>query len=435
MTSPLTALGSLAGKAGGPLMLVPIAAGLVIGSILVYPAIRGALPEGTVPAGGVAVYGCPGVGQPLAHINRGERVLLTGRTEDGSWYEVHYAGPEPARVWVEAPPFRIEGEPMSLPVVRCRLDMLARSFPAGATLTPIGAPPSPSPSASVPASVEPSASASAPPATQPPTTPSPRTPPPDTEPPRTAPPSVGPSDPPGDETGPEITDLRAQPRLIQVPGGGLRCDDTATVQVSVTDSSGVATVDLEWDPPGPAPVTGSRMTPAGGGQYQGQITATETWTEGDPPYTVVASDRVGNSNRASGSLHAVYCDQTPPMVSSLDYEPDIFVCSSPTVSFAASAEDPSGVDVILHWTPPGLEPTSGTMDRVRDGRYRLAVTLTRITGPDQVDFRLVVTDGAGNVNDSQTASVPVSGAICERPAMSVDREADAEALRLPGVSH
>ncbi len=103
----LSGLGALGAGSG----LLAIGAGLLVGvagsaALLATNTVHfGGAPGGpAVNAGTLALVACPDTGPVIGHIKKGERVLLTGRSSDGSWLEVFFPAPAQnlTRAWTRA---------------------------------------------------------------------------------------------------------------------------------------------------------------------------------------------------------------------------------------------------------------------------------------------------------------------------------------------
>ena len=160
----------------------------------------------------------------------GQRMLITGKSADGAWLQIHYAGPGLNFGWVEAASVRALGPLDDIAVVECETAVaVASPFSPEPTLTEVGSfvptpPPTPSP-----------------PPTPPPTpTPRPATPRPATPRPATPAPT------PVDASPPKISSPVAEP--VEFWGNSTSCGNTSTtITLTAEDpESGIARVQLFW---------------------------------------------------------------------------------------------------------------------------------------------------------------------------------------------
>lgn len=276
----------------------------------------------TIPDATAAYHACPGT-SPLGDLHRGDRVLLTGVSEDGAWYELRSPIDLLDRAWVPAAVVTPD-EDLDLPVVGCGLtdEELATvagvveaddadgatttttttTEPGAATTTdPADGPtppgptePGPGTTPSGPTTVPSGSATTAPPGEGPTPTPPP-----------TSPPTVPPTSPttPPDTTGPTIGGFQRSVAAINETGSEFCLPPaTSTVRASVSDPSGVTSVTLLWSFTGAGgTVSGSRPMTLQGGAYQatlGPFTATTINTvigSVDVNWSVTATDGAGNT--------------------------------------------------------------------------------------------------------------------------------------------
>lgn len=326
MIAPATSSGWLSRI--GYFAAIPVAA-TVIAGLLLGALAAGAflLFSGPSPSTRVAaLYGCPKAGAPIGEVADGDRLLVTGRSEDGEWYEVYYGTPGQERLWAPAGAFDLEGDPGALPTADCRvgqspLDVELR------TLTPAISPrvtegPTTTPTASV--SPGPPTPTLRPTATSrtpiPPTVaPSRDTPPPTPRPTPTPPPSPTPSPVP-DTTPPIVANLSSDNDNFYHPGSS-GCDTDVEVSAQATDASGIESVVLLYRLPNENLFQSQAMTRIGTtSTYVTTLVAQLDWPDPaafpeasyDIEYYVSATDGAGNSARfpPSGSEAVVqlqYC--------------------------------------------------------------------------------------------------------------------------------
>lgn len=226
------------------------------------------LGEGTLdlPDASAAYHACPGSG-PVGEVHRGDRVLLTGVSEDGRWYEVRSPFDLLDRVWVPASAVTPDAS-IELPEVSCGLSEDELVLATGEILeTTTTTPDDTTTSTTLPENATTSTTGPESPTTVPGQVTTPTTSPPATA-PTTQPPATTqpPSTVPPDTTGPVINVTSISAPKIMVAGTefcGL--PTTTTVTVAVSDPSGVSSVALRWNPDGPPPAAQKAMVPSGGG--------------------------------------------------------------------------------------------------------------------------------------------------------------------------
>lgn len=288
-----------------------IAAGGVLGYRLGTSGAVDVLGEGTIDAGGVAVeyHDCPGTG-PAGRFHRGDRVLITGRDEAGTWVEVRSPVDALDRVWIPAAVVTPDAD-LEVPVVDdCTLDDGTTLELAGGEIVTTTTTDTTLPDEETTTTTE-GPSPSAPPATAPPPAPGPSTPTP-TAPPVTPPPA------PSDTTGPTITSIQRTVPLIRAGGYNEFCTATALtsdVSAVVTDPSGVASVVATWSfrhnglPTGQLR-TGSVPLTFSNGAWRGTIGpfTTPNYVQIDKTvdlgWSIVATDTHGNSRTMAAGPNA-----------------------------------------------------------------------------------------------------------------------------------
>ncbi len=188
----LANIGSMFSQSAFQAVAAGLLTGAVVGSTVVASGILSAEPQREEPKF-VALLACPGGGPELARVPAGQELLITARSEDGTWLEVYVGQPGVTYAWAPAPALRAASALDALPVSECDTSQ---------TFLPTLGPPETTgvPSTGVPATVVPTpgptipgVSASA----APPATPTPRpsgTPKPTAS--KTATPSKTPTSPP-----------------------------------------------------------------------------------------------------------------------------------------------------------------------------------------------------------------------------------------------
>jgi hypothetical protein len=76
---------------------------------------------------------CPGAA-PVAQLDPGDTVALTGRSEDGAWLQLRSPADEDERVWIDATLVVVTTTPEDLPIVRCGAVDLAIELIGGGEL-------------------------------------------------------------------------------------------------------------------------------------------------------------------------------------------------------------------------------------------------------------------------------------------------------------
>ncbi len=271
----------------------------------------------TVPDATASYHACPGT-TPIGDLHRGDRVLLTGRSADGAWFELRSPIDLLDRAWVPATAVTPDADD-DLPVVECGLTdeevatvdgVVEPTEPDGTTTTTTTTDPGAATTTTTVPPVDATTPTTPPPGQPtvpgtPPTVPpgptsttAPGPVPPPTSPPPTAPPPT----PPPDTTGPTISGFQRSVAAINETGSEFCLPPaTSTVRASVTDPSGVGSVTLHWSFDGAGgPVTGSRPMTLQGGTYQatlGPFPATTITTligQVTVGWSVTAVDGAGN---------------------------------------------------------------------------------------------------------------------------------------------
>lgn len=326
--------GGITGSHLGPILIAGGLTGiLAMGALIatnVVPVHSGG--SGASPRGLVLVA-CPGSGPVLAVIDPGQRLLVTGRSDDGTWLQVYLPGPGLTSAWAPARELQPSGDPNTLPVASCNV---AVASPTG---TPIVAEVTPTPT----------------PTPMPTPTPTPT-------------PSATPVN-----SSPIIADVTASPRTIYYPWGGTgpSCGpnaanpDETTISATITDSQGVASATLFYKLPTKA-YASKAMTRAGS-TFAASIRVPNGFGHtGNLDYYIVAKDSSpAGKSRTSLLEHASVkrCD-IPPSVTSMDFGGSTIevqlrngpACSNPKQPIVyANAADPDGTvaKVVFYYTPRG----------------------------------------------------------------------------------
>jgi hypothetical protein len=319
------------GKLGATLGSGPTVVGLAVGGLVIGTigslTLGGRADPGAVVSDPLPLFACPDGQTVIGQVQPGEQVLVTARSADGSWLQVHFPDGLQARAWGERAAFTLDTDPGSLPVADCTPASAAPGGP-GASLT-ITANYSPSPPPTrvpIPPTVAPTEAPliTAPPTATPRPTPTqrptatPRGTPKGTPVPTkgaTPPPTAAPSPTPTptqapDTTPPSLSGLDWGPNTItSSPATGCAVpDDTTTIYVTAADPSGVQSVTLWYDPPGATlgwtaknmPLLSGNST---NGVYRTTVTTNNNWAFGqfaNPErmyFYVVAVDTKANSRQ------------------------------------------------------------------------------------------------------------------------------------------
>ncbi len=281
-----------------PLVAVGVA-GVIVGSAtMVIAGPRGG--SSAVPSSPLPLFACPDGKTQVGDVQPGEQVLLTARTEDATWLQVHFpAGGGLDRAWAQAAAFSIEGTFTALPVAACEQLAERVQGPAASLTTAVRNSPSPAPTRRPTA--QPSAVASEAPSPTPSPTPTPGpTPKPGVTPPPAPTPTPTPSPTP-DTVGPVMSAIGANPTTIYDYTSGPCYAKSTTIKVTAADVSGVQSVTLWYDPPGAAGWSAKSMSLSLGtsvnGTWQTTLTAVSGWTAGPIYYYTVGVDTRQNATQ------------------------------------------------------------------------------------------------------------------------------------------
>jgi hypothetical protein len=235
---------------------------------------------------GLVLVACPGTGPVLAVIEPGQRLLVTGRSDDGTWLQVYLPGPGLTSAWAPARELQPSGDPNTLPVASCNV---AVASPTG---TPIVAEVTPSPT--------------------PPPTPTP-----------TPTPTATPLN-----SSPIIADLAASPATIYYPWGGIgpSCGPNSanpnetTITATITDPEGVASATLFYRLPTRA-YASKAMTRAGS-TYAASVNVPLAFNHtGDLTYYVVSKDGSPEAKTRTSPVQTVTVKKCniPPSVTDMTF--------------------------------------------------------------------------------------------------------------------
>ncbi|HYO43972.1 MAG TPA: hypothetical protein VES19_12305 [Candidatus Limnocylindrales bacterium] len=307
----MSAFGAAIAKGLGGLGGPGAAAAIVAGGILVgalgggIAATQGSGQQPASATGKLAVFACPDSGAPLVMIGAGQKLLVTGRTEDSAWLRIHFPEPGRTEAWVQASPLTVAGEVASLPVSECASELAVAppSIEPGMTLTAVANNPP-----------------SAPPTTAPEVTPTPAESP--TESP-TATPTAEPN------SRPTLASLTVSTRKISYDTGAY-CPNAVkkvTFRVKAGDGTSVDGVALFWRKPGAGGFARAPMSRISGSATSGtwqvtlDTTADAITKAGRLAYYAVATDSAGATRRlpveGSNSISVAVCVNTGPTITAV----------------------------------------------------------------------------------------------------------------------
>ena len=409
---------------GGPqVAAVVVAGGLIVGGLGgAYVASRPP-GESVVPAGELAVYPCPDQGPALMTVKGGQKLLATGRTEDGAWLRIHYPLPGRSEAWVQASPLSVAGAVDSLPVAVCAAEVAAPApdLVPGIELTAIlNLAPSPAPTP----------------------TPSPT-------------PEPTPTPSPTPNAKPSLTALTVSTKKISYDTDAY-CPTAVkkvTFKVKAKDASGLERVTLFWREPGAAKYAQSAMSLAAGTATSGtwQVTldtnADGITKAGKLAFYAVATDKAGATKRipanGANSITVAVCANTGPTItsvsssagSSLSWDPlGVGSCRTAT-NITAAVKDIDGVkSVALFYRRPGSTAwSSKPMDdtTVAGKWYANLDTLgdkIAITSPptDTLSWYIKAVDKKDKASQTKAAAITIR---------RCDSEAAFEVVRPAGTSY
>ena len=400
---------------GGP----QIAAAIVVGGIVVgglggaYVASRSS-GSSAVPSGELAVYPCPDQGPALMSVKGGQKLLVTGRTEDGTWLRIHYPLPGRTEAWVQTSPLTVDGATASLPVVTCQPELAIASPDAqpGPTLTAVANfAPSPPPAVATPTAAP------------------------------TASPSAGPTV--VQNAKPSLTALAASTSKISYDTASY-CPTAVkkvTVKVKASDASGLTGVMLFWREPGAATYAQSAMARTAGSANSGtwqvtlDTTANGITRAGKLAFYTVGTDTAGATGRlpASGasSITVAVCANTGPTITSVSprsgstlyWVPAGATGNCPAATnIIAAVKDPDGVkSVTLFFRRPGSNAwSSKTMDnQTVPGKWYSYIDTSAgsdsISTTGTLSWYIKAVDGKNGATQSKSASIKIRR--CDSPAV------------------
>lgn len=405
--------GLLAGAVGGAGL---VASGTVDFSGAANGGSAGGAAGGATGAG-LEVVPCPDQGPVIGTIPQNQQVLVTARSADGGWLQLHWPVPGIEFGWTKAGPLQLDGDPSSLRIGGCEAAPTPTPRP---TVEPT-ATPAPTPTASPTATPAPTASPT--PTARPTARPTP-----------TAQPTPSPT--PTPNAGPTLSAVKASTTTISFDQGGYCPDARKTVTFSVTasDRDGIASVTLVWRKPGATTFSQRPMTLSGGRYVATLDTKADGITRaGKLAYYVVARDasatRKTTRSPGSGSLSIAVkvCANTGPTFTLLAATPGSIIadpldagCDGSTLSeLRAQASDVDGVQsIVLHFRKPG-ETTYTARDFTLDGDtwYSFINTVRSvddIRDAGSISWYAVATDTKGKATTSAVDTISVTR--CDSPA-------------------
>jgi hypothetical protein len=367
-------LGGVSGAAGSRILPILIAGGLTgviamaaLVALSVVPVHSGG--SGASPRGLVLVA-CPGSGPVLAVIDPGQKLLLTGRSSDGSWLQVYLPGPALPYAWVPAGELQASGDTSGLPVAGCEVAAASPSARPTPTPTPVA------------------------------------------------------------NTGPRLGAPVESSDTIFLPSPATGCTQppgSVTISVTASDPEGVSSVSLFWKVPGSS-YTRTPMSHGPGTTWSAQLYAlTDIRTTGTVSYYVLAVDasasKLERRMPASDATFVVRKCDLPPTVTDLSFKgPSGYVIKVPmsggapcppkqanSITIVAYATDPddaitrmvfyytpftTGTSKVAHLT---LQPTNvgGTFTGTL---YNADFPTLPDAGPYAVPWYLVAIDAAGRTS-------------------------------------
>jgi hypothetical protein len=379
---------------GGVALGIAVGTGVVLAGVFDQPPTTAA----------VALYRCPQPGTPILTVPAGQTLLVTARSADAAWLQVHVAEPAIQRAWVTAGDVRVQGDPRTLPVASCTSP--GRGTPTGSTILISVAQPTPAATPTVTPSITPSPSVST---------------------------AVTDTI--------TLTDLRANPSPLNT-GDRATCPTgrATTISVNATSNTSIASVTLLFRRPGETTDQPRPMT---------QQAGTGTWT------AVLNADLdVINDGPVAYHVVAVTASQNPVQAllpETGDLELDVHVCAAPTeialndlradpdplnggdattcpdgrtttISVEATSAGPI-TRVTLHFRRPGdsAEQNRSMLQRAGTTTWTAVLDADRdklIAGP--VQYRV---DAVGGTDGSVRAASPANGRtvplevhVCPPPA-------------------
>ncbi len=400
----MSAFGAAAGRAvsalGGPqIAAVLVAAGLLAGALTGGAIAGGAVKGGTDGSSGVlSIYPCPNSGPALMTVPAGQRFLVTGRTEDGTWARIHYPLPGRTEAWVQVSPLTFDASLSTVPVATCEpvAAAAAPSFAPAATLTATqNNSPSPSP---------------------------------------TPVPTPTPTPSPTPNASPSLTKLTVSTSKISYDQGSYcpRAVKQVTFKVKGGDDAGLADVTLFWRAPGSGSYTGSPMSLTAGTARDGtwQLTL-DTMTNGIKSagklaFYAVGTNSAGATRRlptsGADTITVAVCANSGPTIksaasssgSSLYWDPlGVGGCHT-TTSISAQITDVDGVkSATLFYRLPGSASWSSKPMTAASGKWSagLDTTKDKITIPspptDSLRWYIKAVDGKSVSSKTKTASITI----------------------------
>jgi uncharacterized protein YraI len=309
----MSAVGAAFGRAVGALGGPQLAAILVVGGLLAGALTGGLIVGGLSPdvsgtsTGQLSIYACPGVGPALQTVPAGQRFLVTGRLQDGTWARIHYPQPGRTEAWVQVSPLTFKASLDSVPVATCApvVAIAAPSFGPGSTLTAIqDNSPSPSPTPVPTATPTPTPRPTPKPTPKPTPRPTPKPTPKPTPTPKP------------DTTAPVIRRLSASPLTIGtavIPGSGSCSTTTVTITLDVIDKeSGIKSARAKLTNSS-GNVVSRKMTKISANTYRTTFDSVKDGLKGSAlltityPVTVTATNGDGLKKSAMTKFGVAFC--------------------------------------------------------------------------------------------------------------------------------
>jgi hypothetical protein len=387
---------------GGP----QVAAAVVVGGIVVgglgggFIASRSTSGQSVAPSGELAVYPCPNQGPALIAVKGGQKLLATGRTEDGTWLRIHYPLPGRTEAWIQTTPVTVEGAVASLPVATCAAEvaMAAPDVRPGPSLTV---------TANNPPSLPPSPTAGP-----------------------TAAPSSGPTPPPNAR--PSLAALTVSTSKVSYDTASYCPTATkkVTFKVNAADTSGLGSVTLFWREPGAATYAQSAMSRTAGTAKSGtwQVTldtkANGITKAGTLAYYAIGTDTAGATRRiptsGANAITVAVCANTGPTITSVSssagsllyLDPQGVGCSPTTTNITAVVKDVDGIkSVTLFYRRPGGSAWSSkpmNNNTIPGKWYANLDTLgDKISPTGTLSWYIKAVDGRNVASQTRTASITI----------------------------
>ena len=405
----MSAAGGLLSQVVGGLGGAQTAVMLVVGGLVVGAATGGAVSSGVFSGGSatsdaeLSVYPCPDTGPALFTVPGGQKFLVTGKTDDGSWLRIHNPLPGRTEAWVQANPLTVNGSLADIPVAECAPEVAAQAW--------VG--PAPSLTAILNNSRCPS-------------------------------PTPVPSATPVPNARPSLTGLTTSTGKISYDTGSY-CPTAVkkvTFKVKASDTSGIEGVSLFWREPGAATYAQSSMSRTAGTAKSGtwqvtlDTTANGITKAGKLAFYAVATDTAGATRRiptkGADNITVAVCVNTGPTIKSaassvdpLFWDPlGVGKCKTAT-SISAAVSDVDGLaSVTLFFRRPGDAAWSSKPMTLRSGKWSATLATSPkenwIPDPPTGNLRWYIKAVDKTGLDSQTKTASITVRRCDSEATFFD---------------